>query len=966
MVPCTSPRPLVAGALVALLLAMALPLPTAGAAAALPPLGMDTAAIRDLQAAGAAPRYASFWVGPWMAQHGWNGLTNALETAKATGTTPVVYWYYWGDGISKSCIEYGCQGKSKAQWFSMTTTLAQHVRDRMGGAETLIVLENEFNKNDINGAYAPTFDGYLEKVALELKGVPGVKLVLGFGAWNEAAWTQFPKSAAQSEYIGFQMMRGSTRHSETEYRGAAGQVAYFTSYIAQKFNKPSFLYDVALSSYPDAHWEVVQAETLQGIFDNLVSAGQTGLQGVIYRSLRDHYMDPINYFGDAESHWGLQYGDGRAKPAWHVWKAESATQPPPANVPGDLEAEGLPATTGGRQNEAGASGGAAWNIWTNGELRAPLRADAALDARITVVARGDLAANVTPRMEVRLGSTLLKAFDVPAGYASYVVDAPIPAGASTLVVAFTNDALVNGQDRNLVVDVIRVAPVPVNRAPTASFSAAGADLAWSFDASASSDADGDALTYAWSFGDGSGATGATATRTYAAAGTYTVTLTVGDGKATATATRSVDATQPNRAPVASFTTSGANLTWSFDARASTDADGDGLAYAWDFGDGSSGTGATASHAYATGGSYAVRLTVSDGRLSSSATGTVTAVRPNAAPTASFTVTGSGLSWALDAGASSDPDGDALAYAWDLGDGTLATGPRVAHEYAPGTYTARLTVTDARGASATTTRSVTAQPLIVRAMEAESFARKDNGAAFADGAASAGSAWLLWSNGQMAQAFSSGYGRYVVEVVAKGDYASGWPTMELRADGATVATFTVDSATWKTFRAEVPVHGAARTLSVHFTNDAIIDGKDRNLRVDVVRVAPAPVAIEAETAARRDTGKAFKDAAASGGQGWSLWTNGAVAQDVVLPAGKWRVTVVAAGDEALGWPTMDVRVDGASIGTATVASRALGTYAFDATIASDGMHSIGVWFTNDYRGPGMDRNLKVDVIRLTPA
>ena len=696
MVPCPSSRPLLSGLLVALLLTAVLPAPTAGAAAApLPPLGMDTAAIRDLQTAGAAPRYASFWVGPWMAQHGWNGLDNALATAKATGTTPVLYWYYWGDSISNTCVEHGCDGRSRAQWTSMTATLAQRVRDQMGGAEVLIVLENEFNKNGITGAYAPTFDTYLEGVAKTLKGVPGVKLVLGFGAWGESAWTQFPKSAAQSEYIGFQMMRGQTRHTEAQYRDAAGQVAYYTSYIAQKFNKPSFLYDVALSSYPDARWETIQAETLQGIFDNLVTAGQTGLQGVIYRSLRDHWMDPINYFGDAESHWGLQYSDGRAKPAWHVWKAE-ATTTPPTNVPGSFEAETLHATTGGRQGEAAASGGAAWNLWTNGELRAPLAADAALAARVTVVARGDLAANVTPRMEVRLGSTLLRAFDVPAGYASYTVDAAIPAGASTLVVAFTNDALVNGQDRNLVVDLVRVDAAPVNRAPQAAFTASGADLAWSFDAGASSDADGDALTYAWSFGDGATATGRTAAHAYAAPGAYRVTLTVSDGAAAGTATRDVAATQPNRAPTAAFAAGGADLAWSFDARASADPDGDALAYAWDFGDGSTGSGATATRAYAAPGTYTVRLTVSDGKLSSSTTRDVTATQPNRAPEAAFTATGAQATWTFDAAPSTDADGDALTYAWSFGDGATATGRTVTHAYAAsGSYAVTLTVGDGK-------------------------------------------------------------------------------------------------------------------------------------------------------------------------------------------------------------------------------------------------------------------------------
>jgi PKD repeat protein len=48
----------------------------------------------------------------------------------------------------------------------------------------------------------------------------------------------------------------------------------------------------------------------------------------------------------------------------------------------------------------------------------------------------------------------------------------------------------------------------------------------------------------------------------------------------------------------------------------------------------------------------------------------------------------------------DPDGGELAYAWDFGDGTAATGAAVQHSYTkPGTYDARVTVTDAAGETA---------------------------------------------------------------------------------------------------------------------------------------------------------------------------------------------------------------------------------------------------------------------------
>ncbi len=52
---------------------------------------------------------------------------------------------------------------------------------------------------------------------------------------------------------------------------------------------------------------------------------------------------------------------------------------------------------------------------------------------------------------------------------------------------------------------------------------------------------------------------------------------------------------------------------------------------------------------------------------------------------------------LSAAGSSDPDGDAITYEWDFGDGSTGTGVEPSHTYADnGTYVVSLTVTDARG------------------------------------------------------------------------------------------------------------------------------------------------------------------------------------------------------------------------------------------------------------------------------
>lgn len=58
----------------------------------------------------------------------------------------------------------------------------------------------------------------------------------------------------------------------------------------------------------------------------------------------------------------------------------------------------------------------------------------------------------------------------------------------------------------------------------------------------------------------------------------------------------------------------------------------------------------------------------------------------------------------------DPDGFVTTYAWDFGDGTTGSGQTLSHLYSTvGTYTARLTVTDNLGATASATRVITVNP-----------------------------------------------------------------------------------------------------------------------------------------------------------------------------------------------------------------------------------------------------------------
>ena len=162
---------------------------------------------------------------------------------------------------------------------------------------------------------------------------------------------------------------------------------------------------------------------------------------------------------------------------------------------------------------------------------------------------------------------------------------------------------------------------------------------------------------------------------------------------------------PNRAPVADAgpdRTLRVNEPTTFDGSGSSDPDGDALTYSWDFGDGSTGSGPIVTHTYSgtVGTSYTITLTVED---TWGHTATDTCVRsiveniPPVADAGSDRWVYAGDSVSFSGSGSSDPEGDALTYEWDFGDGTTGSGIGITHIYNDAnTYTVTLTVNDGWG------------------------------------------------------------------------------------------------------------------------------------------------------------------------------------------------------------------------------------------------------------------------------
>ena len=138
-----------------------------------------------------------------------------------------------------------------------------------------------------------------------------------------------------------------------------------------------------------------------------------------------------------------------------------------------------------------------------------------------------------------------------------------------------------------------------------------------------------------------------------------------------------------------------------DGSNSSDPQNDDLTYSWSVDGTEIGTGDTYSHNFAVG-SHTVTLTVSDGEFSDSDDVIITVSdATNSTPTADAGLDqtvidsdGDGTELVkLDGSNSSDPENDALTYSWSVDGSEIGTGETYSHNFAVGSHTVTLTVSD---------------------------------------------------------------------------------------------------------------------------------------------------------------------------------------------------------------------------------------------------------------------------------
>lgn len=128
--------------------------------------------------------------------------------------------------------------------------------------------------------------------------------------------------------------------------------------------------------------------------------------------------------------------------------AESSTSDLLSNPLFTIRATNMTKTTGGQVVETGL---VAWNLWANGSVYTDVTIPDSSVRTVQVRANGQSAGGVDPKMNVLIDGVVVRSFAVASGsWKDYSFDVGIAAGTRRISLQFSNDAIIAGNDRNLL------------------------------------------------------------------------------------------------------------------------------------------------------------------------------------------------------------------------------------------------------------------------------------------------------------------------------------------------------------------------------------------------------------------------------------------------------------------------------------------------------------------------------------
>ena len=210
----------------------------------------------------------------------------------------------------------------------------------------------------------------------------------------------------------------------------------------------------------------------------------------------------------------------------------------------------------------------------------------------------------------------------------------------------------------------------------------------------------------------------------------------------------------------------------------------------------------------------------------------------------------------------------------------------------------------------------------------------------------------------------------VVVRARGEECQGWPEMEVTLDGVQRLLTQVKSRSFVDYAIVAHLMPGMHQVDLRFTNDFYQPPCDRNLVVDKVTFVNARSVNKGDlrgTQLLLPAGiKVVDDPLAQGGKAVAFMSEATAIGQTELAAAAAGFSVRARGDQCQGGPELRVSVDGVERAAVIVSATAWTDYPV-AVPLEPGIHSVAVGFDNDrYDGPGCDRNLYLDTVRVLAA